>query len=86
MELADYLHQIWRFSFADRSLQGRGVRVTVVSTMESRPPVVASELRRQDDVFNDLLELKPEIIREERLSRAKGDPPVIRDFLPLTSN
>jgi hypothetical protein len=54
--------------------------------MESRPPVVASELRRQDDVFNDLLELKPEIIREERLSRAKGDPPVIRDFLPLTSN
>jgi hypothetical protein len=48
--------------------------------MESRPPVVASELRRH--VFNDLLELKPKIVREERLSRAKGDPPVIRDFLP----
>jgi hypothetical protein len=34
--------------------------------MESRPPVVADELRRQADVFIDLLELKPKIICEER--------------------
>ena len=48
------------------ALQGRGVRVTVVSTIESRPPVVADELRRQADVFIDLMELKPKIFREER--------------------
>ena len=47
-------------------VQTRGVRVTVVSTMESRPPTVADELRRQADVFIDLMELRPKIIREER--------------------
>jgi uncharacterized LabA/DUF88 family protein len=72
MELADYLDQIvllagdGDFRSLIEALQGRGVRVTVVSTMESRPPVVADELRRQADVFIDLMELKPKIIREER--------------------
>ena len=72
MELADYLDQIVLFAgdgdFRSliEALQGRGVRVTVVSTIESRPPVVADELRRQADVFIDLMELRPKIIREER--------------------
>ncbi len=72
MELADYLDQIVLFAgdgdFRSliEALQGRGVRVTVVSTIESRPPVVADELRRQADVFIDLMELKPKIFREER--------------------
>jgi len=77
MELADYLDQIVLFAGdADfrslvEALQGRGVRVTVVSTIESRPPVVADELRRQADVFIDLMELKPKIFREER-SQGQG--------------
>ena len=56
MELADYLDQIVLFAgdgdFRSliEALQGRGVRVTVVSTIESRPPVAADELRRQADV------------------------------------
>jgi uncharacterized LabA/DUF88 family protein len=51
MEMADYLDQIVLFAGdADfrsliEALQGRGVRVTVVSTTESCPPVVADELR-----------------------------------------
>src|SRR6266487_2437934 len=80
MELADYLDQIVLFAgdgdFRSliEALQGRGVRVNVVSTIESRPPVVADELRRQADVFIDLMELKPKIFREER---SQG-PSVIR--------
>jgi uncharacterized LabA/DUF88 family protein len=72
MERADYLDQIVLFAgdgdFRSliEALQGRGVRVTVVSTIESRPPMVADELRRQAEVFIDLMELKPKIIREER--------------------
>jgi len=72
MELADYLDYIVLFAgdgdFRSLivALQGRGIHVTVVSTIESRPPVVADELRRQADVFIDLMELRPKIIRDER--------------------
>jgi uncharacterized LabA/DUF88 family protein len=40
------------------AVQRRGVRVTVVSTISSRPPMIADELRRQADVFIDLVALK----------------------------
>ena len=79
MELADYLDQIVLFAgdgdFRSliEALQDRGVRVTVVSTIESRPPVIADELRRQADVFIDLIELKPKIIREERSQGPRVD-------------
>src|SRR5216684_7461191 len=33
------------------AVQRRGVRVTVVSTISSQPPMIADELRRQADVF-----------------------------------
>ena len=45
------------------ALQRRGVRVTVISTMSSTPPMIADELRRQADVFMDLSELIPTITR-----------------------
>jgi uncharacterized LabA/DUF88 family protein len=48
------------------ALQGRGIHVTVVSTVESQPPIVADELRRQVDAFIDLMELRPKISREQR--------------------
>jgi uncharacterized LabA/DUF88 family protein len=72
MELAEYLDQIVLFAGDGdfrpliEALQGRGVHITVVSTVESRPPMVADELRRQADVFIDLLELRPKISREQR--------------------
>src|SRR5581483_3113119 len=65
MELAGHVDQIVLFSGDGdfRSLveavQRRGVRVTVVSTLATQPPMVADELRRQADVFIDLVELKP---------------------------
>jgi uncharacterized LabA/DUF88 family protein len=40
------------------AVQRRGMRVTVVSTISSQPPMIADELRRQADVFTDLVELQ----------------------------
>jgi len=44
------------------AIQRRGVRVTVVSTMQ--PALIADELRRRADVFLDLRELQPRIARD----------------------
>jgi uncharacterized LabA/DUF88 family protein len=69
LELAEHVDQIVLFSgdgdFRSlvEALQRRGVRVTVVSTMSSQPPVVADELRRQADDFTDLIELRSKISR-----------------------
>jgi uncharacterized LabA/DUF88 family protein len=46
------------------AVQRRGVRVTVVSTVASQPPMAADELRRQADVFIDLSELRTKVGRE----------------------
>jgi len=45
------------------AVQRRGVRVSVVSTMRSSPPMVADELRRQADNFIELQDLMPHIAR-----------------------
>ena len=45
------------------AMQARGVRVTVVSTIKTSPPMVADELRRQADVFVDMTELTKDIER-----------------------
>jgi uncharacterized LabA/DUF88 family protein len=70
MELAEHVDQIVLFSGDGdfRSLveavQRCGVRVTVVSTISSQPPMVADELRRQADVFTDLKELRSKLGRD----------------------
>jgi uncharacterized LabA/DUF88 family protein len=70
MEIADHVDQIVLFSGDGdfRSLveavQRRGVRVTVVSTISSHPPMLADELRRQADVFTDLVELQSKLGRD----------------------
>src|SRR5246127_3831045 len=69
MELAEHVDQIVLFSGDGdfrplvESVQRRGVRVTVVSTIVSQPPMIADELRRQADVFTDLVELRSRIER-----------------------
>jgi len=71
MDLARQLDEIVLFSGDGdfralvQALKRRGVRVTVVSTMASQPPIIADELRRQADVFIDLTELQLKIRREE---------------------
>jgi uncharacterized LabA/DUF88 family protein len=70
MELAGHIDQMVLFSGDGdfRSLveavQRRGVRVTVVSTISSQPPMVADELRRQADAFVDLVELRSKVSRD----------------------
>ena len=46
------------------AVQRRGVRVIVVSTISTQPPMVADELRRQADQFIDLSELRAEVGRD----------------------
>ena len=70
MELAGHIDQMILFSGDGdfRSLvaavQRRGVRVTVVSTIATQPPMIADDLRRQADVFTDLRELQAKIERD----------------------
>ncbi|MCK1427154.1 NYN domain-containing protein [Bradyrhizobium sp. 87] len=70
MELAGRIDELTLFSGdgAFRTLveavQRRGVRVLVVSTTISRPPMIADELRRRAEVFIDLVELQANIRRD----------------------
>ena len=70
MELAGHVDHVVLFSGDGgfrplvQAVQRRGVRVTVVSTISSQPPIVADELRRQADEFTDLTELQPRIGRD----------------------
>ena len=59
-----------------REFHSRGVRVTVVSTISTQPPMVAAELRRQADIFLDIVELQPKIGRDpaERAAREAREP------------
>ena len=45
------------------SVQRRGVRVSVVSSVRTQPPMVADELRRQADTFIELADIAPEFTR-----------------------
>jgi uncharacterized LabA/DUF88 family protein len=58
------------------AMQRKGVRVTVVSTLRSQPPMVADDLRRAADMYVDLADLAPWIARAPRppqQGRAGGD-------------
>jgi len=46
------------------AMQMRGCRVSVVSTLQTQPPMVADELRRQADQFIDLADLESQIARD----------------------
>tara|TARA_R110002051_G_scaffold20631_3_gene55988 strand:+ start:22403 stop:22966 length:564 start_codon:yes stop_codon:yes gene_type:complete len=48
------------------ALQRKGVRVSVVSTIRSQPPMIADELRRQADNFIELDELRDVVGRPTR--------------------
>ena len=75
MRLADKADHIILFSgeqsFANlvAALQQMGKRVTVVSTIETQPAMVADELRRQADIFIDIDSLQSLIARAGRPPR-----------------
>jgi uncharacterized LabA/DUF88 family protein len=79
MELAPRLDHIVLFSGDGdfrpliESLQRQGVRVSVVSTIRSHPPMISDELRRQCDNFIELDELRDVIGRPPREPRGEMD-------------
>jgi uncharacterized LabA/DUF88 family protein len=90
MQLADSLDHVVLFSgdgdFRSlvEALQQKGKRVSVVSTLQTQPPMVADELRRQADQFVDLADMGQLISRDPSIraqreqryaaSRAAGGP------------
>jgi len=72
------------FSPLIEAVQRRGVRVTVVSTLVSKPPMIADGLRRQADAFIDLAELRTKIGRDaaERLAPRDGSERSPRGWNP----
>jgi uncharacterized LabA/DUF88 family protein len=69
MELAEHLDHIILFSGDGdfrtlvEALQHKGKRVSVVSTMNTQPPMVSDDLRRQADQFIDLADMENEVCR-----------------------
>jgi len=84
MEMMDALDHVVIFSgdgdFRSliESVQRKGLRVTVVSTMRSNPPMIADELRRQADCFIELSDIRSQIERQGGV-RDQDHPP-IKDF------
>ncbi len=85
MEIADHVDHIVLFSGDGdfrrlvESVQRKGVRVTVVSTIRTSPPMVADELRRQADHFMDLLSLS------QMIERDAPSPGQVSDGSPATA-
>ncbi len=81
MEMAKKLDRIVLFSGDGdfrrlvEMVQREGVRVSVVSSLRSSPPMVADELRRQTDEFVELADLAPEIARPPRQTEGRIPTP-----------
>jgi uncharacterized LabA/DUF88 family protein len=53
------------------AVQRRGVRVSVVSSIRTTPPMVADDLRRQADQFTELAEIATEFTRRQTEPRLR---------------
>jgi uncharacterized LabA/DUF88 family protein len=78
LEMAAHLDHVVLFSGDGdfrrlvEAVQRKGVRVSVVSTIRSSPPMVADELRRQSDNFIELDELSSLIARQHNGQRGQS--------------
>lgn len=72
MEMSEHTDHIMLFSGDGdfrrliEAVQRKGVRVTVISTLKSSPPMIGDELRRQADYFLDLQDLAQHIMRDTK--------------------
>ena len=70
MEIAEHIDHMVLFSGDGdfrplvEAVQKKGVRVTVISTISTQPPMIADELRRQAYVFLDLASLQSQVGRD----------------------
>lgn len=89
MEMADNIDHMVLFSgdgdFRSlvEAIQRKGVRVTVVSTVTTQPPMVADELRRQADEFVDLAHLVAKIGRETERPEGRHPRTIERRAVPV---
>ncbi len=80
MEIVDHVDHIVLFSgdgdFRSlvEALQRRGRKVSVVSTLQTQPPMIADDLRRQADHFVDLGTLASKIGRDPAERPARPVP------------
>ncbi len=82
LEMSDRLDHIVLFSGDGdfrrlvEAVQRKGVRVSVVSSIRTQPPMVSDDLRRQADTFIELQDLMAQIQRivERRDMSAPGSP------------
>ena len=78
MEIAPHVDHVVLFSgdgdfrILVETLQRRGLRVSVVSTMRTNPPMISDDLRRQADTFIELDELRGLLGRAERKGASEG--------------
>ncbi len=61
------------FKYLVQAIQRKGVRVSVVSTVETHPPMISDELRRVADHFIDLSDLRHEIKRADAPNRQNNN-------------
>lgn len=91
MEMADRIDHMVLFSGDGdfrplvAGMQRKGVRVSVVSTIRSQPPMIADELRRQADNFIELEELKDVVGRPPRPMR-EGDEEFIANEVEIPAD
>jgi uncharacterized LabA/DUF88 family protein len=64
------------------ALQMKGKRVSVVSTLQTQPGMVADELRRQADQFIDLADLEHAICRDSGVRPVRPEVREFRDARP----
>jgi uncharacterized LabA/DUF88 family protein len=70
LRLADHFDHIVLFSgdgdmrVLVAALQQQGKRVSVISTLQTQPPMIADELRRQADQFIDLADFEDQLTRK----------------------
>ncbi len=73
LEMASYIDHAILFSGDGdfrrlvEAVQRKGVRVSVVSTIRSSPPMVSDDLRRQADNFIELQDLAPNLMRNHQM-------------------
>ena len=92
LEMAQHLNHVVLFSGDGdfrrlvEAVQRKGVRVSVVSTIRSQPPMVADELRRQADNFIELGELADSIARTHHPRATPADPDAdLADLQPVVA-
>ena len=77
MEMAKHVDEVYLFSgdgdfrALGEAVKRMGVRFNVISTNSTQPPMIADELRRESDTFEDLVHLGAKIGRDpsERMQR-----------------